>query len=111
MKLFAVLVSMLVGSSAFAFENKCELTVYSANGGVDSQVVEMELRQNPRADIPGYILNVNAQGFNVFASEADGNYYGKISTASGLSSEATSKDENLSLSLVDGNQTMVVECF
>lgn len=110
MKLLAVFVSLFVSSAAFAMKNECLVTVAKASG-VTSAVVEMEMVQHPKADIVGYRLDINVEGFKVFASEVDGNYWGKITAASGASVDGEAHDEALSLSLTENNETISVECY
>jgi len=110
MKLLVILVSMFVGSAAFAAEDKCVLTVVDTNT-TNTTVYEMVLRQHPRADIPSYVLNITHEGFQVYVTEADGNFWGHITTASGVVSEAPAQEKGLSLSATEGDQTLYMECF
>lgn len=110
MKLLAIFVSLFVSSAAFAMKNECVLTVAKASG-VTSTVVEMEMVQHPKADIVGYRLDVQHEGFKVFASEVDGNYWGKITAASGASVSGEAHDEALFMSLTENNETLAVECY
>jgi hypothetical protein len=110
MKLLVILVSMIVGSAAFAAEDKCVLTVVDTNA-TTTTVYEMALRQHPRADIPSYVLDLNHEGFQVFVIEADGNFWGHITSASGVVTEAGPQEKGLSLSSTEGEQALYMECF
>ncbi|MNK94325.1 hypothetical protein D3C87_1145240 [compost metagenome] len=114
MKLLVILVSifgsMMISSAAFAAEDKCVLTFVDSST-TTTTVYEMELRQHPRADIPSYVLETTHEGFEVFAIEADGNFWGHIRTASGVITRAPAQENGLSLAATEGDQALYMECF
>ena len=110
MKLLVILASMMVGSAAFAAQDKCVLNYVDGNTTTTTQY-EMELRQHPRADIPSYVLDINHEGFQVFVIEADGNFWGHIKTASGALTEASAQENGVSLAATEGDKAVYVECF
>lgn len=110
MKLLVILVSMIISSAAFAAQDKCVLNYTDGNATTTTQY-DMEIRQNPRADIPSYVLDINHEGFQVFVIEADGNFWGHIETASGVVSEAPAQENGVSLAATEGDKAVYVECF
>lgn len=114
MKLLVILASvfgsMVISSAAFAAEDKCVLNYVEGDATTTTQY-DMEIRQNPRADIPSYVLDINHEGFEVFVIEADGNFWGHIRTASGVVTEAPAQEKGLSLAATDGDKAVYVECF
>jgi hypothetical protein len=111
MKLLAVLVSMFVSSAAFAvIKDQCVVTVTDGSA-TTSTLLDMEMVQHPRADIVGYRLNTVHEGFHVFVTEADGNFYGRVTASTGAYTEDTVVDQSLSLAIVDGAKSLYMECF
>lgn len=99
---FIVLFGM---SSAFATQKVCDVTVTAKTGTVKTTEV-LQAYVLPNADIASYKMDKNIEGFDVFVSEVDGNYYGAIrvngtrTTTEGVDSITLSSSyKNRSLSL------------
>lgn len=95
-------------SSAFATEKVCDVTVTTPAGTVKTTEV-LQPYVLPNADIASYRMDKNIEGFDVFVSEVDGNYYGAIRVNG---TKVTTEDvDSITLSSSYKNRSLSLYCY